>query len=103
MPITAENVFEENVGLSCEMTSGLEPMTADAQVESAPAEGGSQSLDGTVVVLVPITVEIVHAGTVGRSCELTSRLEHMTDDSQIESAPAAQPPRPRAPAAPPAA
>ena len=38
MPITAEIVHAETVGLSCEVTVGLEPMTAAVQDESAPSE-----------------------------------------------------------------
>ena len=68
------------------MTSGPEPRFADAQAESAPAEGGSQSFDGTAVVLVPITAETVHTEAVGLSCEVTVGLGPMIAAAQVESA-----------------
>ena len=61
-------------------------MIADAQVENAPAEDCSQSFDGTAVVLVPITAEIVHAATVGLWCEVTDGPGHMIAAAQVESA-----------------
>jgi hypothetical protein len=84
-PITAENVPEESVGLGCELTSGLEHMTAAAQAGSALSEAGSQCFDGTVGGLFPITAEIVHAENVGLSCEVTSGPEPMIADAQVEN------------------
>ena len=87
VPITAEIVHAETVCLWCEVTDGLGPMIAAAQVESAPSEAGSQSFDGTAVVLVPITCETVHVETVGLSCEVTVGLGPMIAAAQVESAP----------------
>ncbi len=85
MPITAEIAYAETVGLSCEVTIGLESMTAAAQVESAPSEGGCQCFVGTSFGFVPITAEIAHAEIGSLSCEVTVGSEPMIATAQVEN------------------
>ncbi len=61
-------VHAETVGLSCEVTGGLGPMIAAAQVESAPSKAGSQYLARTTGS-VTITAENVNAELVSLCAE----------------------------------
>ena len=103
----------ETVGLSCEVTSRLEPMTAAAQAESVFRETASQSLSGEVTACVvsitaaaqvesalledvsqsvgatdgsaPITAENMHVETVSLSGVVTVSLVSMIAEEQVVS------------------
>ena len=83
-PITAETVQAENVGLSCEGTTGLETMIGAAQVGSTLSEGGGQSV-GAADGSAPITAENMHVETVSLSGVVTVGLVSMIAEAQVVS------------------